>query len=75
MIAININLSKVPNGSTFHGKQGEYLGVLLVENKGGRDQYGNDGFVKIDLPKADRDAGKRGEIIGNWKHLGTKQPF
>lgn len=69
-IAININLSKVPQGSTFQGKQGEYLGLVLVENKNGTDQYGNDGFAKIDLPKARRDAGERGEIVGNWKYLG-----
>lgn len=69
-IAISLNLSKVPQGATFQGKKGEYLDLMLVENKGGTDQYGNDGFVKIDLPKSRRDAGERGEIVGNWKYLG-----
>ncbi len=70
MIAISINLTKVPEGTTFKGKKGEYLNLLLVDNKHGRDEFGNDGFVKIDLPKEKRDAGERGEIVGNWKYLG-----
>lgn len=70
MIAISINLTKVPKGTTFQGKKGEYLNILLVDNKHGRDEFGNDGFVKIDIPKERRDAGERGEIVGNWKRLG-----
>lgn len=72
MIVIKLDVTKIPKGRIFVGTRGKYLDLRLVENKDGKDQYGNDGFVAIDLPKAARDAGDKGEICGNWKELGKK---
>lgn len=77
-IKLNINLDKVPDTAHFKGKKGTYLGLVLIENKEGTDQYGNDGFAKIDVSKEDREAGVSGPIVGNWKFLGqgkTERPF
>lgn len=72
MIAIKLDVTKIPRERIFVGKKGKYLDLRLVENKNGTDDYGNDGFVAVDIPKAERDAGGKGEIVGNWKNIGQK---
>jgi len=72
MQTIKINVSKIDKDALYQGKNGKYLDLVLFENKDGVDQYSNDGFVVQDLPKSRRDAGERGPIIGNWKHMEKK---
>lgn len=67
MIKISINVLKIEKDRLFVGKSGKYLDCVLVEKP---DQYGNDGFVSQDVSKEERAQGKKGTIIGNWKHLG-----
>lgn len=66
MIKISINTSKIPKERLFQGKNGKYLNIILVEKP---DEYGNSGFVSMDVSKEEREAGTRGEIVGNWKEL------
>jgi hypothetical protein len=47
--------------------------VTLMDNRDGPDQYDNDGFASVDVGKARREAGERGPIIGNWKHIGERR--
>jgi hypothetical protein len=72
MQSISINVTKIDKTAIIAGKNGKYLSPTLFENKNGPDQYGNDGFVTQDLGKERREAGERGEILGNWKHVGRK---
>ena len=72
MQTIKINVSKIDKDALYTGKNGKYLDLVLFENKDGEDQYGNHGFVTQDLPKSRRDAGEKGPILGNWKHLQKK---
>lgn len=72
MIVLNIDVVKIPKDRIFIGKKGKYLSLVLHDNRGGPDEYGNDGFVAVSLTKEEREAGKRGEIVGNWKHVGQK---
>ena len=72
MIILKLNVTKIPKDRIFVGQKGKYLDLVLVENRDGPDQYGFDGFVKIDLNKAARDAGEKGEIVGNWKYVGQR---
>ena len=74
MITININTGRIDKTALFDGKNGKYLNLVLFENKGGPDQYGNDGFVTQDLGKERRMAGEKSVILGNWKHVGTSAP-
>lgn len=70
MRKLRIDLSKVPEEVIYHGKNGaQYVTVILMENRNGQDQYGWDGFAKLDVSKEDRLAGVQGEIVGNWKEL------
>jgi hypothetical protein len=55
------------------GAKGTYMGVTLMDNRDGPDQYGYDGFATLDIGKQRREAGERGPILGNWKHLGQRQ--
>jgi len=55
------------------GAKGTYMGITLMENRDGPDQYGNDGFAVLDIGKQRREAGERGPILGNWKHLQARQ--
>lgn len=70
MRKLRIDLSKVPEEVIYHGKNGaQYITVILMENRNGQDQYGWDGFAKLDVSKEDRLAGVQGQIVGNWKEL------
>ena len=69
MIKAKINVTKIDKTAMFTGAKGTYLDITLIENKDGRDQYDNDGFVVQELPKARREAGEKGPIIGNYRLL------
>ena len=74
MKTLKINVTKIDKSALFEGKNGKYLDLVLFENKGGVDQYGNHGFVTQDIGKQRREAGERGPIIGNWKEVGGFVP-
>jgi hypothetical protein len=74
MKTLKINCSKIDKSALFEGKNGKYLDLVLFENKGGVDQYGNHGFVTQDIGRERREAGERGPIIGNWKEVGGFVP-
>lgn len=51
----------------FQGKRTDYADLILVPNRDGRDDYGNDGFIAMSVSREERENGQRGEIVGNWK--------
>lgn len=71
MIAVKINVTRIDKTAIFEGKSGKYVDMLLMENKDGTDQYGNEGFVTQGISKERREAGEKGPIIGNWRRLKT----
>lgn len=54
------------------GEKGHYLDVTLMENRDGPGKYGDDGFASVNLPRERRDAGEKGPIVGNWRHIQRK---
>ena len=62
----------IVENNIFVGQKGLYLSLTMIENRDGKDDYGNDGFISVDVSKEDREAGVKGPIIGNWKHLQPK---
>ena len=70
MQRIKIDVTKIDKSSLYVGKKGTYLDLTLMDNRDGTDDYGNDGFVVQDIGKERREAGERGEILGNWRHIG-----
>lgn len=73
MITLNINCSRIDKKYMVEGKNGKYVDLVLFENKSGKDQYGNDGFVVQGVSKEARDRGEKGPILGNWKKLEARR--
>lgn len=72
-VAVKIDVTKIDKSRLYEGKKGVYLDAILLFNKDGQSQYGDDGFIVQDLPKEARDAGEKGGIIGNWRYIGAAQ--
>jgi hypothetical protein len=64
MITLSIDVTKIDKTRIAKGK---YLDLTCVENKGGRDDYGNDGFVTQKATKEEREQRVRMPILGNYK--------
>lgn len=79
MIKLSIDVTRIPPGKTVAGKPKKdgsiprYLGLVLFDNREGKDQWGNDGYVALDVTKEERLSGVKGVIVGNWKELGGGQ--
>lgn len=70
MISLSIKTEKLEKEHIITGKSGKIVAVVLFENKDGRGQYGDDGFVVQSVSKEAREAGVRGPIVGNWRYIG-----
>lgn len=70
MISAKINCSKNDKTKLFKGEKGTYLDIVLIETPNG--EYG-DYLIVQELSKAERDAGKKGNILGNAKMLQQRQ--
>lgn len=69
MIIAKIDVTKLDKAHFFKGQKGIYADLVLIPNKDGTDQYGNDGMVTQGISKEDREAGKKGAIVGNYKKI------
>jgi len=74
MIRVKIDAQKILKEHLFKGAKGTYLDLTLMDNKEGRDTYGNDGFVVQDIGKEARERGEKGPILENWKRLDKSAP-
>lgn len=68
-IAAKIDVTKINKAWLFKGEKGTYLDLTLRENKDGQSKFGDDGFIVQGPPKAEREAGTKGVIVGNWRFL------
>lgn len=69
-----IDVTKILKEHLFQGKNGaKYLDIAIHDNRDGKDQYGNDGFITQSVSKEARERGEKGPIIGNWKELESRQ--
>jgi hypothetical protein len=73
MVKCKIDVQKIDKNHLYKTEKGNYLSVLLMENKGGKSKYGDDGFIVQSVSKEAREAGERGPIIGNWQHIEGKK--
>ena len=69
MIIAKIDVTKLDKGHFFKGQKGIYADLVLIPNKDGVDQYGNDGFVSQGVSKEAREKGTKGAIVGNYKKI------
>ncbi len=73
MIALKLNCSQLDKAHLFAGKKGKYADLVLMDNRDGTDQYGNDGFVIQGVSKEARQRGEKGPIVGNWKNIQRRE--
>jgi len=65
-LIIKIDLNKILADKTYKAASGaDYLDAVLIPSAESR--YGDTHFIVQSLPREDRDAGRRGPIIGNAK--------
>lgn len=69
MIIAKIDVTKLDKGHFFKGQKGIYADLVLIPNKDGTDQYGNDGFVSQGVSKEAREKGTKGAIVGNYRKI------
>ncbi len=63
-------MTKISKEDLFVGKKGgKYLDAALHDKP---NDFGDDGFITQSVSKEKRDAGVKGPIIGNWRHVGAK---
>lgn len=74
MITAKIDVLKILKEHLYQGRTAKYLDIVLFENKDGKSEYGDDGFVVQGLSKEARERGEKGPIIGNWKRMAPKVP-
>lgn len=70
MITAKINVSSIDKTKLFKGNKGVYLDICLIETP--NSEYG-DFMVVQSSTKEERDAGKRGAILGNAKVFGERR--
>lgn len=73
MIKYKIDVKKIAKQHLYAGAKGTYLSGVFMENKNGPSEYGDDGFIVQEVSKEAREAGEKGPIIGNWRHLEVKR--
>jgi hypothetical protein len=69
MITIKIDVSKIDKSRLYKGKKGTYLSAVLIPTPD--SEYG-DFMIVEEVSKEERDAGKKGTILGNGKNLVKK---
>lgn len=72
MIKYKIDVKKIDKAHLYAGEKGTYLSGVFFENKNGKSEYGDDGFIIQDVSKDARERGEKGTIIGNWRRLESK---
>lgn len=67
-IKIKIDVKKIDKTKLYTSEKtgAVYLDATILWNDE-QDQYNNNGMIVQDIPKADRDAGQKGAILGNCK--------
>jgi hypothetical protein len=73
IIKIKIDVTKLKKEWFFKGEKGIYADITLLYNEK-QDQYGANGMVTQDVPKAiyQKDKNTRGPILGNCKDWATE---
>lgn len=71
VITAKINVSAIDKEKLFTGAKGTYLDIVLIPTPGGK--FG-DYMVTQSISKEERDAGKKGAILGNAKIMGQRAP-
>lgn len=70
IITLNLELGEIERERIYTSEKTgkKYLSLVLFDHRQ-PDPYGNDGFVAHSLSKAERETGRKGKLVGNWKFV------
>lgn len=66
-VSLKIDVTKIDKARLYKGQKGTYLDATVFVDLDEEDQYGQNGMITQNVSKDERDAGTRGEILGNCK--------
>ena len=66
-VSLKINVSEIEKHRLFAGAKGKYLDATVFIDIDQKDQYDNNGMITQDVSKEEKEAGTRGNILGNCK--------
>ena len=64
-VKIKLDVSKIDKARLFRGQKGIYLDATVFIDIDQKDQYDNNGMITQDVKKEEKDAGVKGNILGN----------
>jgi hypothetical protein len=70
-VHIKIDVTKIDKELLFQGKGAKYLDATVFIDQENPSQYGDHGMVTQDVSKEAREAGTKGNILGNVKVFWT----
>lgn len=66
-ISVKLDVTKIDKERLFKGEKGTYLDLTTFIDLENPSQYGDHGFIAQSVSKDEREAGVKGEILGNVK--------
>ena len=66
-VNMSLDVTKIDKARLFKGAKGTYLDVTVFIDIDQKDQYDNNGMITQNVTKEEKDAGTRGNILGNCK--------
>ena len=83
-LSVKIDVTKIDKDRLFKGEKGTYLDLTTFIDTEELGKYGDNGFISQSVTKEEREAGTKGDILGNVKifyndstgatHPNTPQP-
>lgn len=66
-VQLKIDVTKIDKARLFKGTKGTYLDATVFIDVDQADAYGNNGMITQDVTKDEKNAGVKGNILGNAK--------
>ncbi len=64
-INVKLDVTKIDKNKLFKGKKGTYLDLTAFIDLDTKGEYGDNGFISHSVSKEEREAGEKGDILGN----------
>lgn len=64
-VSVKIDVTKIEKARLYQGTKGTYLDMTTFIDLDQKDQYENNGFIAQYVSKEEREAGEKGQILGN----------
>jgi len=66
-LSVKLDVTKINKDRLFKGEKGTYLDLTTFIDLENPSQYGDHGFITQSVSKEEREAGTKGDILGNVK--------